>query len=58
MDNRGPGRGGWFNKPMLLVVVLFNLQHRGRAGPIPTVAAGFSAEGDLLGPPPPRGAAP
>jgi hypothetical protein len=47
---------GWFNKPTVLVIAVFNLVHRGRgllstpsAGPFPTLAAGFSTESDLLG---------
>jgi hypothetical protein len=36
------------SKPTLLALALFNLQHRGRQGPIPTVVLGFSIESDLL----------
>jgi hypothetical protein len=42
----------WINKPTLFAVANFNLVHRGRAGPIPTVIAGISTETDLFYPRP------
>ncbi|MDQ3262281.1 MAG: hypothetical protein M3Y59_01275 [Myxococcota bacterium] len=37
----------WVNKPTVFALVMFNVQHRGRAGPIPTVVVGFASETDL-----------
>ncbi len=49
---------GWFNKPTLLALALFNLAHRGRAGFIPTVVVAFTTESDLLPAVPAAGSAP
>lgn len=40
---------GLFNKPTLVAIAIFNIVHRGRAGPFPTLVAGLSTESDLLG---------
>jgi hypothetical protein len=40
---------GLFNKPTIVALAIFNIIHRGRAGPFPTLVAGFSSESDLLG---------
>ena len=39
---------GWFNKPTIIALALFNLAHRGRAGPVPTAIVAFTTESDLL----------
>jgi len=39
---------GWFNKPTVVALALWSLQHRGRAGPIPTVVVAFTTETDFL----------
>jgi len=37
----------WFNKPTVFSQVMFNLKHRGRAGPVPTFVVGLATETDL-----------
>lgn len=48
--DRGAANPGWFNKPTVLALALFHLQHPGRAGFFPTLIVAFSTESDLLGP--------